>query len=90
MTDTTHTLQLLQVKIEGRIKALEELEINSPYARGKIKAYNNSLEDIEELNQHDVSGQREQLKAFANYAQTRTWECGDKDLSEFVDDFLKL
>ena len=27
MTDTTHTLKLLKAKIEGRIKALEELRV---------------------------------------------------------------
>lgn len=32
----------------------------------------------------------EQLKAFADYAQKRVWEDGDKDLSEFVDEFLRL
>ena len=37
--------------------------------------------------------QREQLKAFADYVQEREWEeweDGDKDLSEFVDEFLRL
>lgn len=38
----------------------------------------------------NVSGQREQLKAFADYAQKKVWEDGDKDLSEFVDEFLRL
>lgn len=38
----------------------------------------------------DVVGQSEQLKAFADYAQKRMWEDGDKDLSEFVDEFLRL
>lgn len=37
-----------------------------------------------------VVGRREQLKAFADYAQKRVWEDGDKDLSEFVDEFLRL
>ena len=32
----------------------------------------------------------EQLKAFADYAQKRMWEDGDKDLSEFVNEFLRL
>lgn len=50
---TTHTLQLLKAKIEGRIKALESIGVNSPYVRGKIKAYNNALEDIEELPNED-------------------------------------
>ncbi len=38
----------------------------------------------------DVAGQSEQLKAFADYAQKRMWENGDKDLSGFVDEFLSL
>ena len=37
-----------------------------------------------------VVGQSEQLKAFSDYAQKRMWEDGDKDLSEFVDEFLRL
>ena len=37
-----------------------------------------------------VVGRSEQLKAFADYAQKRIWEDGDKDLSEFVDEFLSL
>lgn len=39
---------------------------------------------------HDIVGQSEQLKAFADYAQKRMWADGDKDLSEFVDEFLSL
>lgn len=39
---------------------------------------------------HDVVWRSEQLKAFADYAQKRMWEDGDKDLSEFVDEFLRL
>ena len=38
----------------------------------------------------DVVGQSEQLKAFADYVQRRMWEGEDKDLSEFVEDFLSL
>ena len=38
----------------------------------------------------DVVGRSGQLKAFADYAQKRMWEDGDKDLSEFVDEFLRL
>lgn len=44
----------------------------------------------EQLRIHDIVGQSEQLKAFADYAQKREWEDGDKDLSEFVDEFLCL
>ena len=42
------------------------------------------------LNIAAVVGQSEQLKAFADYAQKRIWEDGDKDLSEFVEEFLRL
>ena len=42
------------------------------------------------LNLYAVVGRSEQLKAFADYAQKRMWEDGDKDLSEFVDEFLRL
>ena len=38
----------------------------------------------------DVVGRSEQLKAFADYVQRRMWEGEDKDLSEFVEDFLSL
>ena len=38
----------------------------------------------------DVVGKSEQLKAFADYVQRRMWEGEDKDLSEFVEDFLSL
>lgn len=37
-----------------------------------------------------VVQQSEQLKGFADYAQKRMWEDDDKDLSEFVDEFLRL
>jgi hypothetical protein len=49
--------------------------------------------EIQQLRKHAVSGRREQLKAFADYVQEREWEDwedGDKDLSEFVDEFLRL
>ena len=38
----------------------------------------------------DVVGRSEQLKAFADYVQGRMWEGEDKDLSEFVEEFLSL
>ena len=63
--------------------------------------HNKAMELVEiELSKHEklvknltiprVSQQSEQLKAFADYAQKRIWEDGDKDLSEFVDEFLSL
>ena len=45
---------------------------------------------MQKLHQHDVVGQSEKLKAFADYVQRRMWEGEDKDLSEFVEDFLSL
>lgn len=49
-----------------------------------------SKNSYEQLRQHFVVGRSEQLKAFADYAQIRMWEDGCKDLSEFVDEFLRL
>ena len=46
--------------------------------------------EVKLLNIPAVVGRSEQLKAFADYAQKRVWEDGDKDLSEFVDEFLRL
>jgi hypothetical protein len=37
-----------------------------------------------------ILGQREKLRAFSDYAQKRMWEDGDKDIYEFVEDFLSL
>jgi len=34
--------------------------------------------------------QSEQLKAFADYAQKKMWQDDDKDLSDFVDEFLRI
>ena len=48
------------------------------------------MERYAALRIHDVVGQSEQLKAFADYDQKRMWEDGDKDLLEFVDEFLRL
>ena len=45
---------------------------------------------MQKLRQHDVVGQSEQLKAFADYVQRRMWEGEDKDISEFVEEFLSL
>ena len=46
--------------------------------------------ELEQLTKPDVVSQRKQLKAFSDYAQKRMWEDGDKDISEFVDEFLSL
>ncbi len=50
----------------------------------KRKQINDAFE--KELNEL----QREQLRAFADYAQKKMWQDGDKDLSDFVDEFLRL
>ena len=64
------------------------------YEKGVKQQDCNLTEYIEKVKQalriHDVVGQSEQLKAFSDYAQKRMWEDGDKDLSEFVDEFLSL
>ena len=54
------------------------------------KELNELIEREVALRIHDVVWRSEQLKAFADYAQKRVWEDGDKDLSEFVDEFLRL
>lgn len=61
----------------------------------ELRAENKTLKDVNEklmqaLRIHDVVGRSEKLKAFADYAQKRMWEDGDKDLSEFVGEFLRL
>lgn len=38
----------------------------------------------------DIVWRSELLKAFADYVQGRMWEGEDKDLSEFVEEFLSL
>ena len=43
---------------------------------------------VKKLSTPNIVGQSEQLKDFADYAQKRMWEDEDKDLSEFVDEFL--
>ena len=50
----------------------------------KRKQINDAFE--KELNEL----QSEQLKAFADYAQKKMWQDGDKDLYNFVDEFLNL
>jgi len=45
---------------------------------------------MQALRIHDVVGRSEQLKAFADYVQGRMWGGEDKDLSEFVEEFLSL
>ena len=46
--------------------------------------------EVKKLRLSAVSWQSEQLKAFADYVQGRMWEGEDKDLSEFVEEFLSL
>ena len=49
-----------------------------------------ALAEVKNCSIPDVVWQSEQLKAFSDFAQKRMWEDGDKDLSEFVDEFLSL
>ena len=49
-----------------------------------------ALREAKLLPMPGVVGRSEQLKAFADYAQKRMWEDGDKDLSEFVEEFESL
>ena len=56
--------------------------------RRYAKLYHES--EVKKLNIPDVVGRSEQLKAFADYVQGRMWEGEDKDLSEFVEEFLSL
>ena len=51
---------------------------------------NDTIKAVKNCSIPDVVGQSEQLKAFADYAQKRIWEDGDKDLSEFVEEFLSI
>ena len=53
-------------------------------------AYYDLKSEVKKLNIPAVVWRSEQLKAFADYAQKRMFEDGDKDLSEFVDEFLSL
>jgi 16S rRNA C967 or C1407 C5-methylase (RsmB/RsmF family) len=52
----------------------------------KVEEIHRLLAENETLRQFDVI----RLKAFADYAQKRIWEDCDKDLSEFVDEFLSF
>ena len=54
------------------------------------RAFDTAERELKNLKLGAVVGRTEQLKAFADYAQKRVWEDGDKDLSEFVDEFLRL
>ena len=45
---------------------------------------------VKKLRLSTVVWQSELLKAFADYVQGRMWEGEDKDLSEFIEEFLSL
>ena len=51
---------------------------------------NDTIKAVKNCSIPAVVVQSEQLKAFADYVQRRMWEGEDKDLSEFVEDFLSL
>lgn len=46
------------------------------------------LDDAFEKELNELQSKR--LKAFADYAQKKMWQDGDKDLYNFVDEFLNL
>ena len=51
---------------------------------------NDTIKAVKNCSIPDVVGRSEQLKAFADYVQGRMWGGEDKDLSEFVEEFLSL
>ena len=51
---------------------------------------NDTIKAVKNCSIPDVINRREQLKAFADYVQGRMWEGEDKDLSEFIEEFLSL
>jgi len=55
-----------------------------------LNTLSEAISEVENLSLSDVVGRSEQLKAFSDYAQKRMWEDGDKDISEFVEEFLSL
>ena len=73
------------------ITTLKNEEGLSDYGVTLLEGYAVGLETVvKNCSIPAVVGRSEQLKAFADYAQKRVWEDGDKDLSEFVDEFLRL
>lgn len=68
------------------LETYDRMDMLSDSGRNQLNEYKSVKRAV--LRIHDIVGQSEQLKAFADYAQKRIWEDGDKDLSEFVDEFL--
>ena len=62
-------------------------EIIAKHVGGTYEAKQKCAEEI--LRLFSVVGRSELLTEFADYAQKRMWEDEDKDLSEFVDEFLR-
>lgn len=87
------TLNYIKMTSIDLLKEIESwLSFNTEPSKEETAKLRKSIKEhlAEQLRIHDVVGRSEQLKAFADYAQKRMWEDGDKDLSEFVDEFLRL
>lgn len=85
----------MEEEIEKKIKDLKKF-IKQKTDQGTANYLGKEIRELcgmvetQALNQHDVSGRSELLKAFAIWLQTKIWEGGDKDFDELVDDFLSL
>ena len=89
------TLKLdIMIKYSEIKKVAKEKFGNGKYLTDKEDGFRQgaewALEQVKNCSIPDVVGRSEQLKAFADYVQGRMWEGEDKDLSEFVEDFLSL
>lgn len=80
-------IEILEYHQEWRLGKREDM-IHEP--KKLTAALDIVLSEVKKFRLGAVSGRSEQLKAFADYAQKRMWEDEDKDLSEFVDEFLRL
>ena len=73
-----------------------ELQKEYYQANGKYKGVGKYSDDYVKWLENEVLALRTHvtvcsiphLQAFADYAQNRMWVDGDKDLAEFIDDFL--
>ena len=89
------TLKLdIMIKYSEIKKVAKEKFGNGKYLTDKEDGFRQgaewALEQVKNCSIPAVVGRSEQLKAFADYVQGRMWEGEDKDLSEFVEDFLSL
>ena len=89
------TLKLdIMIKYSEIKKVAKEKFGNGKYLTDKEDGFRQgvewALEQVKNCSIPAVVGRSEQLKAFADYVQRRMWEGEDKDLSEFVEEFLSL